>query len=164
MASIGIKTYLELSRRGNWRPVCSSFIITDQFQCTMLPTQQLAALPASPQTDQPLFQPPCSHHKPLRIHYTETQCSNCMKTQNVRSFSWNRSHCWAQPTCVRAMLCWAQENIRKGSSYHSIPASPLKSAFCSSALWVPAAAVTAGFYQRLLTKTEVKQVCRDRGF
>lgn len=55
---------------------------------------------------------------------------------------------------MHTLLCWAQDRTGKPSAYNSILlGSPLKSAFCSSALQTPITVITAGFHKRLLTKT-----------
>lgn len=67
-----------------------------------------------------LFQPPCSDHKPLRIHCIEIQCPNCIERKNAKKLSWHGPRCWSQPTRVHKLLCRAQGCIRKGSTEHSV--------------------------------------------
>lgn len=135
------------------------FIHYCQFQCTMLPARQPAALAASPQTQPPLFQPLCSDHKPPRIHHIVTQCSNYAKRQ-MRGTGLTVE--LSPSACI---CCSAECRAVLGRVLPMAPFSlPLQSAFCSSALGAPAAAIIAGFYKRLLTKAEVEQVWRDRVF
>lgn len=91
------------------------FIHYCQFQRTMLPAQQPAALAASPQTQPPLFQPLFWSQASQNPSYSNTMLKLREKT-NAR----NGSHCWAEPICMHMLLCWVQGCTGEGSAYGSL--------------------------------------------